>query len=154
MRATDRANLAAFAGLLVLLFLERLALALAALPALAHAVQLLVLALAFGLALSLGRRLRRADGAPWLRRAAPVAVVALALALVAQVTGRSTLAALLGRGILASALAGLYTYAAVISLQALLTSAPELSVVTTLRSEAKRKSASETESIVSTVRSL
>jgi small-conductance mechanosensitive channel len=120
LHATERANLAAFAGLLVLLFLDRITLALAPLPGLARVTFLLMLAIALGLAFWLGRRARREGSAPWLRRAASLVMLALALALLAGIAGRTALATLLGRGIIAGALAGLYVYAAVIALAALL----------------------------------
>jgi small-conductance mechanosensitive channel len=119
MLATERANLTAFAGLFVLLFLDRLALALAALPALTNAIFLLALAIALGLAFWFARRVRAVE-APWLRRAAQLATLGLALALLAGIGGWTDLATVLGRGIVASALAGLYVYAAVIVLEALL----------------------------------
>mgnify|MGYP001396179037 CR=1 FL=1 len=120
LHATERANLTAFAGLLVLLFLDRIALALAPLPGLARATFLLTLAIAFGLAFWFRHRAHRGGDAPWLRRAANLVMLALALALLAGIAGRTALATLLGRGILASAMAALYIYAAVIALAALL----------------------------------
>ncbi len=63
---------------------------------------------------------RRGGDAPWLRRAAQLATLGLALALLAGIGGWTDLATVLGRGIVASALAGLYVYAAVIVLEALL----------------------------------
>jgi small-conductance mechanosensitive channel len=121
IHATERVNLTTFTGLFVLLFLDRIRLALVPLPALARAAFLLTLAIALGLAFWFGRRVDRAGDAPWLRRAANLVMLALALALVAEIGGWTGLATVLGRGVvIASALAALYVYAAVIALEALL----------------------------------
>lgn len=121
IHATERANLTAFVGLFALLVLDRVALALAPLPAVVSAAFMLALAIGLGLAFWFARRVRRAGDALWLRRAAHLATLGLALALLAEMGGWTNLAAVLGRGILASALAAVYTYAAVIALTALLT---------------------------------
>ena len=121
IHATERANLTAFVGLFVLLFLDRIALALAPLPAVASVAFILALAIGLGLAFWFVRRVRRAGDAPWLRRAAQLAMLGLALALLAEIGGWTALAAVLGRGILASALAAVFVYAGVIALTALLT---------------------------------
>jgi small-conductance mechanosensitive channel len=111
-------GLTAFAGLLALLLLDRVGLALQALPALERATFLVALGIGFAMAL---RILRRLPGdAPWPRRAARLAVLGLALAILAEVGGWTYLATLLGRGIIASAIAGLYIYAAALALAALL----------------------------------
>jgi len=120
IHATERANLTAFAGLFVLFFLDRIRLALAPLPTLGRTTFLLALAFALGLAFWFARRLRLAGDAPWLRRAANLAMLGLALALLAEIGGWADLSAVLGRSILASALTALYVYAAVIALEALL----------------------------------
>jgi potassium efflux system protein len=120
IHATERANLTAFVGLFVLLFLDRIALALAPLPALASVAFLLALAIALGLVFWFARRIRLAGDAPWLHRAANLAMLSLAIALLAKIGGWTDLAAVVGRGILASALLALYVYAAVIAIEALL----------------------------------
>jgi potassium efflux system protein len=120
IHASERANVTAFAGLFVLLLLDRVALALAPLPALALATFLLALAIALGLAFRFVRRVGRAGDAPWLRRAARLAMLGLVLALLAGIGGWTDLATVLGRGILASTLVAVYIYAAVIALEALL----------------------------------
>jgi potassium efflux system protein len=120
IHATERADLTVFAGPFILLLLDRLTLALAPLPAVARASFLAVLAIMLGLGFWFKRRLHRAGDAPRLRRAANVAMVGLALALLAGFGGWTNLAMLLGRGILAGAVAALYVYAAVIALQPLL----------------------------------
>jgi small-conductance mechanosensitive channel len=120
MHASERANLTVFAGLFVLLFLDRVGLAVQDLPALARATFLVTLAIALGLAFWFRRRARFAGLAPWIRRVADLATLGLALALLAEVGGWTNLAALVGRGIVAGALAGLYVYAITIALAALL----------------------------------
>jgi potassium efflux system protein len=120
IHATQRADLTVFAAPFVLLLLDRLTLALAPLPAVVRASFLLVLAIALGLGFWLKRRLHRAGDVPRLRRAADVAMVGLALALLAELGGWTNLATLLGRGIVAGAVAALYVYAAVIALEPLL----------------------------------
>jgi potassium efflux system protein len=121
--ASERADLTAFAGLFVLLFLDRIASALALLPAVADATLMLALAIALGLTFWFARRVREAGDKPWLRQAANLVMVALALALLAEIGGWTNLAAVLGRGIMASALAAVYVYAGVIALTALLSHA-------------------------------
>jgi len=103
----------------VLLLLDRVGSGIAALPALARATFVVNLALGFGLAFSISRRVR--GRAPWLRRAANLAMVGLAFALLAEVGGWTNLAALLGRGVIAGAVAAVYVYAAAIALTALVT---------------------------------
>ncbi len=119
--ATERANLTAFVGVFVLLFLDRIALALAPLPATASALFMLTLVIGIGLAFWFARRFGRAGDAQWRRRAAHLAILGLSLALGAGIWGWSDLAALLGRGILASAVAGVYVYAGAVALTGLLT---------------------------------
>jgi potassium efflux system protein len=106
-------------GLLALLVLDRVGLALASLPALERAVFLLTLVLAFALAAWVARRGRLETAAPWLRRAARGAMLGLALAFVAELGGWSDLATLVGRGIIAGALIGLFLYVATSALAAL-----------------------------------
>jgi small-conductance mechanosensitive channel len=118
--ASGRGNLGAFAGLFVLLLLDRVGLALQPLPALERATLLLTLGVGFGLAFWVARRFQPSGDAPWLRRAAKLAMWGLSLALLAEIGGWTYLATLLGRGILASAIAALYLYAAGIALAALL----------------------------------
>ena len=120
LHATERANLTAFVGLFVLFFLDRIELAMAPLPAIASAVFMLALAIGLGLAFWFSRRVGRGGDAPWMRRAAQLVMLALALALLAEIGGWTNLAALLGRGILASAVTAVYVYAGVIALTGLL----------------------------------
>jgi small-conductance mechanosensitive channel len=101
-------------------FADRLALALAPLPTVARAVFLVALAIGLGLAIWLPRRLHRAGDGPWARRAAKVAALGLALALLAELGGWANLATLLGRGILAAAVLAVILYAAVLGLEPVL----------------------------------
>ena len=117
---SGRANLGAIGGLFVLLLFDRIELALAPLPTLSRTIFLLSLAVASGLALAFARRAREAGGSRLLPRAAKLALVGLALSLVAELGGWNALATLVGRGVLTSALAGLYLYAAVVALDAML----------------------------------
>lgn len=114
------ANPTAFAGLFVLLLLDHVRAALQPLPALERAAFLVVLVSAFGLATWFGRRVKRDGAAPWLCRAVNLARLGLAVALLAEIGGWTHLATLLGRGIPAGAIAGVYAYAAAIGLTALL----------------------------------
>jgi small-conductance mechanosensitive channel len=120
IHAIERANGTAFAGLFVLLFFDRLRLALAPLPTLARAAFRLTLLIALGLAYWFGRRLRRSGGAPWLQQAVHLVMFGVGLALVAEIGGWTDLAGLLGRAILGGILVGLYLYAAILALEALL----------------------------------
>ena len=120
IHASARASLFVLSGLFGLLLLDRLAIALAPLPALSRAIFLLALAIALGLAFSVGRRVRERGDTPWIRRALRLATLGLGLALVAELGGWTNLAALLGRGVLGSGVAGLFVYAAVLALEALL----------------------------------
>jgi len=122
IHATEHANATAFAGLFVVALLDRLTLALAPLPGVAGVSFLLFLATAFGLAFWFKRRIRRTGAAPWLRRTANFLMLSLALALLAQLGGWSTLATLFGRGILTSTYAALALYAAAVTLEPLLVS--------------------------------
>jgi small-conductance mechanosensitive channel len=121
IHATGRANLTTFVGLFVLLFLDRIALALASLPAIASAAFMLALVIALGLAIRFARHGGPAGDAPWLRLAARLASLGLALALLAKIGGWANLAAMLGRSIMAIGVAAVYAYAGVIALTALLT---------------------------------
>jgi small-conductance mechanosensitive channel len=114
--ASEHTNPVVFAGLFVLLLLDRLRSALQALPALERTTFLLSLTVAFALAAWVSQR---AAHGPWPRRAARVAMGGLALALLADVGGWTYLATLLGRGIVAGTVSALFVYAAVIALSAL-----------------------------------
>jgi small-conductance mechanosensitive channel len=117
LRATDRASLSLFIGLFVLTILDRITLALAPLPAIAHTTLILLLAAAFGLAFWFKRRLQLENDNPWLRHAVNLVMLLLALAFMAGLGGWSDLATLLGRGTLASIYAGLFICALVVALQ-------------------------------------
>jgi small-conductance mechanosensitive channel len=116
--AAGRVNVRLFASLLVLLLLDRLGLAFQPLPALERTAFLLMLATMIVLAVWISRRVDPWALAPWVRHAAHLAIAALLLAVLAEVGGWSNLATLLGRGVLAGAVGGIYVYAAAIALSA------------------------------------
>ncbi len=118
MLATGRAPLSLYATLLGLLALDRLAIALAALPATSQLVFLaeLLTALALGFAY---RRRQLDNGNPWIARVLNVAVAGVGLSVLAEACGWTTLSAVLGRGILVSATVALFIYAATLSIEAL-----------------------------------
>jgi potassium-dependent mechanosensitive channel len=118
-RVSERANLTAFSGLLVVLLLDRIGLAIVSLPTLARATFLLTLAVGLGLGFWCSRRVQPEGAMRWLRHTAHLAMLAIALALLAEIGGWTYLSTLLGRGILAGVLAGLYIYAAGIAVAAL-----------------------------------
>lgn len=119
MLANGRTNLSLYAGLLCLLLIDRLSMALASLPALTLAIFLVVLAVALTLTFEYRRRLLATGGPSWVTQLLSLAMAGLAVALVAEIAGWSSLAALLGRGILVSGTGALYVYAATISLESL-----------------------------------
>lgn len=116
IHSSQRRSMAAFAGLFLLLLLDRFTLALAPLPAVAGVTFLLFLAVAIAFALWLRRRIALDDGAPWLHRATTVALLAFALATAADLGGWFNLATLVGRSLTTSGLLGLYVYTAVVTL--------------------------------------
>lgn len=119
MLANERSNVSLYAGLLVLLLVDRLSMALASLPALTLVIFLAVLSIALSLAFEYRRRLLAAGGPTWVTWLLAVAMGGLSLSLVAEISGWSSLASLLGRGILVSGTGALYVYAATISIEAL-----------------------------------
>jgi potassium-dependent mechanosensitive channel len=119
VHATESANPTVFAGLFVVLLLDRIGSAVVALPALERATFLLSLAIGLGLAAWLSRRARLDGAPPWMRRAVNLAMLGLALAFLAMIGGWTNLGTLVGRGILGAAIAALYIYAAAIALSAM-----------------------------------
>lgn len=118
--ASEAPSRAVLAGLFALLVLDRLGLSLQALPAVSQAVFLVAIALSLALAVRVMRR-GGLPGAPRLvRRGAALAVVALSLTLLAELGGWVGLAGLIGRGALTAVLAGVYVWAAVVAVDALL----------------------------------
>jgi potassium efflux system protein len=117
MHTSERVNVSTFAGLLVLFLLDRMTLALSPLPAVARASFLLAMVTALALAFWFARR---AAEAPRLRRIVHLAIGGLGLAILAELGGWANLATLLGRGIIAGAIAALYLYAAVTALEPIL----------------------------------
>jgi small-conductance mechanosensitive channel len=115
--ATSRGVLA---GLFALLVLDRLGLSLQTLPAVDRLSFLVTLAFALALALRVVRRGGLPGDPRWVRRAASVAAGAFSFALLAELGGWAGLSALLGRAALGAVLAGVYLWAAVMALDALL----------------------------------
>jgi potassium efflux system protein len=117
-RETSRVVLASLFGLLLL---DRLALAFEDLPSIAQTIFLIELGVAIAISIRVIRRGGLLDrGRTWVRRGAKVALVAFAVALVAEIEGWSKLSALLGRGGIVAALSAVYIWAAVLGVDALL----------------------------------
>lgn len=114
-----RSNLALYLGLVVLLVLDRLAIALAALPGLTLLLFFVSQIFALALAFEFRRRLRASGENPWLARVISIAIGGFIFAILAEIGGWSTLAGLLGRGILAGGVITLYLYAMALSLEAI-----------------------------------
>jgi potassium efflux system protein len=118
---TPDAGRVALASLFGLLLLDRFALALEELPAISQTLFLLEMVLGFAIAVRVARRggvLGR--GRLWVTRAAEALAVAVAFAFVAELSGWSRLALLLGRGAVVAALTAVYVWAAVGALDAVL----------------------------------
>jgi potassium efflux system protein len=107
-------------GLFGMLLLDRLGLAVQALPAVAQIALLLQTALGLALALRVLRRGGLPGPARRVRAAARIVLAALGVALLAQLGGWGELATLLGRGSLVLAMLGVYVWAAVVAVDALL----------------------------------
>ncbi|MFN2427980.1 MAG: mechanosensitive ion channel family protein, partial [Candidatus Binatia bacterium] len=119
MLASNRAHLSLYAGLFFLLLIDRLAIALSALPAVTLAIFLVELSVAFSLALEYRRRLVATQGAPWVIGLLTLGLAGIGMSMIAEIGGWSSLASLIGRGMLVSGAGALYAYAATISLEAL-----------------------------------
>ena len=117
--ASERPTRPVLVGLFLLLALDRVGLALQPLPTLERAVFLLAVVVGFGW-IALMLRPGILGSTIWLRRAARIVMVGLALGLLAEIGGWTHLGTLLGRGLLASAIAALYVWAAVVTAEALL----------------------------------
>ncbi len=119
MLANQRSNVSLYLAIFVLLLLDRFAIALSGLAG----VKLLLFLAQLGIAATAGieyrRRLRAAGGNPWLISALGVALGGILLAILAEAGGWTSLAILLGRGIIVAATVGLYVYAITLSLEAL-----------------------------------
>ncbi len=122
-------GVAELASLFVLLFFDRLTLALAPLPAAARASALLTAVLGLVLASQLARRVPSHGGPSRSGRLAHLVLGALAVALAAEIGGWDHLAAFLGRGIIAGAVIAVFVYAAVIGLEPLVVDALESPLV-------------------------
>lgn len=121
MHAVDRAKTATFAGLFLLLLLDRLGLAIEGLPALRRATFLVTLLLGGAMFLWLSRRTSPADGSTWQARVGRIGMLGIAFAILAEIGGWTHLAELIGRGLIAATIAAVYVYAGVLGLATLLT---------------------------------
>jgi small-conductance mechanosensitive channel len=109
-----------FAGLFMLLLLDRVRLGLEELAAVTEAIFLLELVLGLALALQVLRSAGIARSANWVRTGARVLAAALAVALIAEIGGWSGLATMLGRAAMGSALFAVYAWAVIAGLDALI----------------------------------
>ena len=110
--------------MLALLVLERLFLALTPLPVLSRLCSMLAISVSLGATLYWGHRARVVAPKPmWLRRVAGFSAAALTVALLAELGGWTTLAALLRRGTLNGVFLGLALYAGLITLKSLVLAA-------------------------------
>lgn len=116
--ATGRSDPIMFGGIIVLFLVDRFGLAVALLPKLARLTFLLELAITFGLTVRFKRSLHLVVDMPWLRYATNLATPGLVIAFLAEIGGWANLSMLLGRGIIAAAIAYLFIYVAVIFLSA------------------------------------
>lgn len=119
MLANQRSNVSLYMGLLALLLLDRFSMSLSTLPAVVLVLFFVKLAIAASVGMEYRRRLLAEGGTSWLVSALEVALVGVLVSMVAEIGGWTSLAALLGRGILVGATAGFYVYAMAISIEAL-----------------------------------
>jgi potassium efflux system protein len=119
MLASERMNLAVVLGLVVLLLLDRLAIALTALPGITLILFLFSQCFALALAFQYRCRLRASGESPWMEGILSLAMSGFVLAILAEIGGWSTLASLFGRGVLASGVITLYIFAIALSLEAI-----------------------------------
>jgi hypothetical protein len=119
VHASPEASRLVLGGLFALLALDRLALAVQELPALAEALVMLELALGFALAVRVWRRGGIPADPRRVRGGARIVAAVLAVALLGELGGWSELATLLGRGAIVCVLLAVYVWAAVAGLDAL-----------------------------------
>jgi potassium efflux system protein len=119
MLANQRSNFSLYFGLFALLLLDRLSISVSSLPAVVLVLFFVKLAIAASVGMEYRRRLRAEGSRSWLASALEIALAGVLLSMVAEIGGWTSLAALLGRGILVGATAGLYVYAIAISIEAL-----------------------------------
>lgn len=119
MIASRRTSLLLYAGLLLMLLADRLSIAMSGLPSVSLLIFLFEIATGWALA-RVHRRQLLADGKEgWLTRALAFAQWGLAVSLVAEIGGWSSLAGMIGRLVLVGGLSGILVYAATISIEAL-----------------------------------
>jgi len=118
--ASEVASRLVLVGLFGVLLLDRLGLAALELPAISQTIFFLEIGLGIALAIRVLRRGGLPGNPRWVRWGARVVLVALAVALLAEIGGWSGLATLVGRGALSLALIAVYVWAAVVAADALL----------------------------------
>lgn len=116
----EHTSLRHFIGLVTLLLLDRTIAAATDLPTLALVAFLLQQALGLLLAYSIRSDLRRRDANRWLPGLMTAAMYLLTTAILAEIGGWSTLASLIGRGVMVSVVSAVYVSTTTISLEALL----------------------------------
>lgn len=117
--APGGAGLSAIAAIAVLLVVDRFSLAVAPLPTVSRLAVLLATAMGIALAAAMLRHVAARGGPGWLLLLTRAALVGLAIALGAEIGGWEHLSALLGRGIVASGIAGVLVHAAIVGLEPL-----------------------------------
>jgi potassium efflux system protein len=119
MVASARTSVPLYAGLFVLLLIDRTAIALATLPTVTLLLFLGEILLGGSLAYVYRRRLRAEDGSPLLVHALTLGLYGLVLTLAAEVCGWSALASLVGRLVLVGGVTAMLVGAATLSVEAL-----------------------------------
>jgi potassium efflux system protein len=114
------APLSTYAGVLLLLVADRTATALSTLPTVSLLLFLFEITVGWSLSFASRRRLLAEGRNGWMARLLGIAQWALAVALLAEIGGWSSLAALTGRLVLISGITGIMLYAATISVEALM----------------------------------
>ncbi len=117
--ASGGVGLPVIAAVGALLIVDRFSLSVAPLPTVSRLGALLATAMGFALAAVMLRRTAARGGPAWLVVLMRAALAGLAIALGAEVGGWEHLSALLGRGIVASGVAGVLVHAAIIGLEPL-----------------------------------
>jgi small-conductance mechanosensitive channel len=115
-----RLSRAVLAGLFGLLLLDRVRLGLEDLPAVAQTLFLVELTIGLALAIRVLRRGGLPGRPTWVRRGAAIVAAVVEIALLADIGGWNSLATMLGRAALGSALFAVYAWAVIAGLDALI----------------------------------
>jgi small-conductance mechanosensitive channel len=119
MAANPHTSAGVFIGIGVLMFVDRVAMALASLPAASLQIRLAELAFAMALAATYLRNTPAQDRRGWRARLAQLVGAGAVVSGLAEVGGWSQLAELVGRAVIAGGISSLFFYTAAISLEAL-----------------------------------